>query len=381
MALHCDAVGSHAACGPVALTDESPSRRWTSRGLKSGTCSQNCPLILDLQIIDILFASCPPARRTTFDVLSGMVKAMHLDFLNYETFNTEMYEYLYSPANYDLSCISPKFVAFSSPNSFPCEEMPYQKTPETFFEPFKYLGVSDVVRLNRDDYYNKQVFEDEGYKFHDLPFPDCTCPNPEIIKQFLDIVDKAKGVVAVHCLAGLGRTGTLIACHMIKNYGFSAREAIGYLRLMRPGSVIAKQQHFLETIQDAQWRGNFAVISGDGQGRPGPRLQASLGKTSAGDYMTRGHCDNGPAEQSRKENQVEPDCQGIQRSAGSPKDGWGVSEGHSTDDSRDSQFRVNYAVDRDHGRGDMHERRYETAEGTALQVRQAVVRRQAKALA
>jgi len=66
--------------------------------------------------------------------------------------------------------------------------------------------------------------------------------------------------VAVHCVAGLGRTGTLIACHMIKNSGFSAAEAIGYLRLMRPGSVIGSQQHFLESIEAASWSGNRPVL-------------------------------------------------------------------------------------------------------------------------
>ena len=49
----------------------------------------------------------------------------------------------------------------------------------------------------------------------------------------------------VHCKAGLGRTGVLICCYMIKNYGFSAEEAIGYIRVCRPGSVIGPQQNFL----------------------------------------------------------------------------------------------------------------------------------------
>ena len=53
------------------------------------------------------------------------------------------------------------------------------------------------------------------------------------------------GALAVHCKAGLGRTGVLICCYLIKHHGFSAEEAIGYIRVCRPGSVIGPQQSFL----------------------------------------------------------------------------------------------------------------------------------------
>jgi len=45
--------------------------------------------------------------------------------------------------------------------------------------------------------------------------------------------------------AGLGRTGTLIACYMMKHYRFSAAEAIAWIRICRPGSIIGPQQEFL----------------------------------------------------------------------------------------------------------------------------------------
>lgn len=46
--------------------------------------------------------------------------------------------------------------------------------------------------------------------------------------------------------AGLGRTGTLIACYIMKHYKFTHGEAIAWIRICRPGSIIGPQQNFLE---------------------------------------------------------------------------------------------------------------------------------------
>ncbi|KAF5911083.1 hypothetical protein HPG69_001048 [Diceros bicornis minor] len=49
-----------------------------------------------------------------------------------------------------------------------------------------------------------------------------------------------------HLTAGLGRTGTLIACYVMKHYRFTHAEIIAWIRICRPGSIIGPQQHFLE---------------------------------------------------------------------------------------------------------------------------------------
>ena len=72
--------------------------------------------------------------------------------------------------------------------------------------------------------YDKRFFTKAGFKFYDLYFPDGTCPPENILQTFLDIAESEPGALAVHCKAGLGRTGTLMCCFMMKHYGFTAEE-------------------------------------------------------------------------------------------------------------------------------------------------------------
>ena len=64
--------------------------------------------------------------------------------------------------------------------------------------------------------------------------------------SFIWLVKSHSSGIAVHCRAGLGRTGTVACAYLIRECGMTAEEAIGFCRICRPGSVVGCQQHFLK---------------------------------------------------------------------------------------------------------------------------------------
>ncbi|XP_049279639.1 uncharacterized protein LOC125762017 isoform X1 [Anopheles funestus] len=184
------------------------------------------------------------------DCLSGVFKAIQRNLFNFEDFNVDDYEYYECVENGDLNWIVPgKLLAFCGPNSrTERTNDTVMLGPEVYIDYFQAHNVTVVVRLNSPKY-DAHVFTKAGIQHFDLYFSDGSTPSERLAKQFLKICENARGAVAVHCKAGLGRTGTLIGAYLMKHYQFSAMESIAWLRICRPGSVIGQQQAWLNSKQ------------------------------------------------------------------------------------------------------------------------------------
>lgn len=203
------------------------------------------------------------------DVAYGVWRAKEKGLIDLHSFNLEIYEKYEHVENGDFNVLTPDFIAFASPQ----EDMRLSnnfKSRSHLNQPFrsvlKFFSENDVhlvVRLN-SHLYNKQHFENIGIKHIDMIFEDGTCPDLSIVQNFIgaaDTIIKRGGKIAVHCKAGLGRTGCLIGAHLIYTYGFTANECIGFLRFIRPGMVVGPQQHWLYLHQNdfREWKYTMRV--------------------------------------------------------------------------------------------------------------------------
>ncbi|KAI9868023.1 MAG: cell division control protein 14 [Trichoglossum hirsutum] len=208
------------------------------------------------------------------DVVYGVWKAKEEGLCGLRDFSLEEYEKYERVDMGDFNWLTPSFLAFASPKHEPTHAIPessplYPMLPtslaslrqSTLPQPFKNVlshfasrNIGLVVRLN-SQLYSSTYFTALGIDHMDMIFEDGTCPPLSLVRQFIKIAHntitvKHKGV-AVHCKAGLGRTGCLIGAYLIYRHGFTANEIIAFMRFMRPGMVVGPQQHWLHLNQGA----------------------------------------------------------------------------------------------------------------------------------
>jgi protein tyrosine phosphatase len=74
-------------------------------------------------------------------------------------------------------------------------------------------------------------------QYRRVPIPDFETPSVEQMRHILDMLDAAlvEGYgIYVHCYAGIGRTGTVVGCFLVR-HGWSGRKALDEIVALRRG--------------------------------------------------------------------------------------------------------------------------------------------------
>ena len=103
-------------------------------------------------------------------------------------------------------------------------------------------GVKSIVTMTENSLPDEWV-KDVGY-LH-VPTPDLTAPDMDEIDSAVDFIHEQitnDQAVMVHCAAGMGRAGTILACYFVKYKKLSTDEAIKKIRDERPGSIQSEVQ-------------------------------------------------------------------------------------------------------------------------------------------
>jgi protein-tyrosine phosphatase len=132
---------------------------------------------------------------------------------------------------------------------------PYDPQGEVF-QRYQEQGVVTVLVLAQENELLSKSGRDlyafyvaHGLEVLHFPIPDFNVPSAELIQAAIDAcLQRAKmgRHIAVHCNAGIGRTGLFMACLAKRCLNYSAEEAIAWVRRYIPHAVeTADQEQFV----------------------------------------------------------------------------------------------------------------------------------------
>lgn len=110
------------------------------------------------------------------------------------------------------------------------------------------LGIQVIISLDEGiQEYPKYIAIKQEFEHHEFFIIDYEIPTNKQIKEIIDIITKArekKKAVLIHCLAGCGRTGLILALVERFIYGTNdGKEAIAKVRKIRPCAIETQKQY------------------------------------------------------------------------------------------------------------------------------------------
>ena len=132
-------------------------------------------------------------------------------------------------------------------NQLMAGEYPGDRQPERARAKIRWLldaGITAFVDLTEDgellpyDHFIAAHAPNQPIEHVRMPIRDVSIPTVAEMKRILDLVDKKLGeghVVYLHCWGGVGRTGTVVGCLLVR-HGMSAPAALDEIKRIRQWS-------------------------------------------------------------------------------------------------------------------------------------------------
>ena len=143
------------------------------------------------------------------------------------------------------------------PNRLLAGEIPAAKNMDESISKIEALikaNVNVIINLMEEDErnYNDELFFDyskyldpEKVMMHRMPIVDLSIPSKAHMLKILDVIDEALAhnkVVYVHCWGGVGRTGTVIGCYLMRKGMATSTNVIETIEYLKRTTSIAQRQ-------------------------------------------------------------------------------------------------------------------------------------------
>ena len=109
-------------------------------------------------------------------------------------------------------------------------------------------GVKSIITMTEHPLPESWI---KNVRYLHVPTEDLSAPDMDKINETVDFIQeriKNDEPIMVHCAAGIGRTGTILACYLIKYHNLSAKNAIEKIRKERPGSIQSESQEIAVSL-------------------------------------------------------------------------------------------------------------------------------------